>query len=88
MRFARPLIGAAAAAIVAGISAARVSAQALGPQRQFLAVEPYYEYTRVDLGANTGTANANGYGARLWINGAPFHFPLNSAIALFASYTP
>lgn len=88
MRLDRLVIAAAASAALAGLPAGHASAQALGPQRQFLAVEPYYEYTRVDLGTNAGTANANGYGARLWINGAPFHFPLNSSIALFGSYAP
>jgi hypothetical protein len=32
--------------------------------------------------------STNGFGARLWINGAPFHFPGLSAVALFATYSP
>ena len=88
MRLDRMLLAAAASAMFVVIPVATAPAQSLGPQRQFLAVEPYYEYTRVNLGSNAGTANANGYGARLWINGAPFHFPLNSSIALFGSYAP
>jgi hypothetical protein len=81
---------AAAALLGASLGASRAGAQALGPQRQFLAIEPYYEHTRLDVGMNdvSATTSLNGYGARLWINGAPFHFPLNSSIALFMTYAP
>jgi len=79
-----------AASLGMSLGAAPAGAQALGPQRQFLAVEPYYEYTRLDVGMNdaSATANISGVGGRLWINGAPFHFPRNSAIALFMTYAP
>jgi Outer membrane protein beta-barrel domain len=63
-------------------------AQALGPQRQFLAIEPYYERLRFDIGDNLDKATFNGYGGRLWINTEPFHFIPNGSIALFMSYTP
>jgi hypothetical protein len=68
-------------------------AQALGPQRQFLAIEPYYTYTRLDLGGNAHKVNLSGYGARLWINLAPFSGPSPNlvgmgAIALYGSFTP
>lgn len=63
-------------------------AQALGPQRQFLVIEPYYEHTRLDNGPGQAKVSLNGYGARLWINLDPFHFIPNSSIALFTSYTP
>ena len=43
--------------------------------------------TRVSIAA-AGKTDLNGYGARLWINGAPFHFPTNSSIALFLTQTP
>ena len=63
-------------------------AQALGPQRQFLAVEPYYEHTSLDLGSSLSKDQLNGFGARLWINLDPFHFITNSSIALFGSHAP
>ncbi len=62
-----------------------VRAQTLGPQRQFLALEPYYEGLQLPKTAGQASQNVNGYGVRLWINGAPFHFPVNSSIALFVS---
>lgn len=65
-----------------------LGAQALGPQRQFLAIEPYYERTALDFGENVSKRNLNGYGARLWINLDPFHFIPNGSIALFGSYAP
>jgi hypothetical protein len=69
-------------------TAHRAQAQALGPQRQFLAIEPYYERTRLDVGAGSDKQTYNGYGARLWINTDPFHFIPDGSIALFLSYTP
>lgn len=75
-------------AALGALSLARgAGAQALGPQRQFLAIEPYYERTRLDLGGGD-QASFNGYGARLWINTDPFHFIPNGSIALFTSYAP
>ncbi len=68
--------------------ASMASAQALGPQRQFLAVEPYYEWTNFDLGEGLGRETTNGYGARLWVNLDPFHFIPHGSIALFLSRTP
>jgi hypothetical protein len=78
----------AIAALGVAALAPAVHAQALGPQRQFLAIEPYYERTNFDVGEGFDKENTNGYGARLWVNLDPFHFILNSSIALFASYTP
>lgn len=51
---------------------ATVHAQNLGPFRQFLSVDPYYAYEKVDLGASRDRIGVNAYGARLWINTAPF----------------
>ena len=65
-----------------------LGAQALGPQRQFLAIEPYYEHTALDLGTTAATDQLNGFGARLWINLDPFHFIPNSSIAIFGSNAP
>ncbi len=76
-----------AAAIAFSAPLARATAQSLGPQRQFLSVEPYYESTKFD-NAVGGSQFVSGYGGRLWINGAPFHFPRNSSIALFFSVSP
>ena len=63
-------------------------AQALGPQRQFLALEPYYERTNLDVGEGAAREGINGYGGRLWINLDPFHFIPKSSIALYLSHTP
>ena len=68
--------------------AQHAGAQALGPQRQFLAIEPYYERGTFDVGENISKRNTNGYGARLWINLDPFHFIPNGSIALYGSYSP
>ncbi len=76
---------AGAAALFAAFASAH--AQALGPQRQFLALEPYYEYARLDNGSASRTT-LNGYGGRLWINLEPFHFIPHSSIALFTAYAP
>ncbi len=61
-------------------------AQALGPQRQFLAIEPYYEHTQLDVGATVSKQSRDGYGARLWVNLDPFHFIPNGSLALFTSF--
>ena len=84
----RNVIRAAVVAIGAVTLAQPMLAQALGPQRQFLAVEPYYERTQLDVGSTASKVNLNGFGARLWINLDPFHFILNSSIALYASHAP
>ena len=78
-------------ACVMSVSTHIVGAQALGPQRQFLAIEPYYEFTRLDYGsAVTSRSNDNisGVGARLWINLDPFHFIRGGSIALYGSFSP
>jgi len=71
-----------------GALAPAVHAQALGPQRQFLAIEPYYEWTNFDAGQGFDREKTNGYGARLWVNLEPFHFIPHGSIALYTSYTP
>lgn len=76
----------AAAALFAAVS--NVRAQALGPQRQFLAIEPYYEYTRLDNGSGAARTSLSGYGGRLWINLDPFHFIPYGSLALYTSYAP
>ncbi len=63
-------------------------AQALGPQRQFLAIEPYYERSSFDVGDGVSKQKRNGYGGRLWINTDPFHFIPNGSIALFTTFAP
>ena len=84
----RNVIRAALVAVGAVTLAQPVLAQALGPQRQFLAIEPYYERTQLDVGSTSSKEGLNGFGARLWINLDPFHFILNSSIALYASHAP
>lgn len=94
---------AAAALALLGLAlpaASTARAQALGPQRQFLAIEPYYTRFELDTpgsvdenGQSSDRTGVNGYGARLWINLAPFSGPGNnilgrSAIALFYTYAP
>ena len=70
------------------------SGQALGPQRQFGALEPLYAYTSIDAGQGGGNrVNLNGYGGRIWLNLAPFSGPANNLIGkttlgLFALTTP
>ena len=75
-------------ALVALSAPTIATAQALGPQRQFLAIEPFYEHTSLDLGSSRSKDDLNGFGARLWINLDPFHFITNSSIALYGSHTP
>ena len=73
--------------------AGKADAQNLGPYRQFLAIEPYYAHTRLDAGDGVDKVSLNGYGARLWINLAPFAGPHRNliskgAIALFMTRSP
>ncbi len=80
----------ASAALGAPLAA---SAQALGPQRQLLVVEPYYAHIQLDQGKGRGRISLDGYGARLWVNLAPFSGSSpnvigKTALALFAHYTP
>lgn len=84
-RIALTVVGALALTAAAKDS---VRAQALGPQRQFLAVEPYYERTQLDVGSSASKEGMNGFGARLWINLDPFHFIQNSSIAIYGSRAP
>jgi len=75
-----------------GISGNIASGQALGPQRQFGALEPFYAYTSLDIGQGN-RVSLNGYGGRLWLNLAPFSGPANNLIGkttlgLFALTTP
>ena len=90
-RTVRMLAACGVAALVT--SATEVRAQALGPQRQFIAIEPYYARLELDAGKDVSRVSLYGYGARLWINLAPFSGPSpnvvgKGAIALFATYTP
>ena len=84
----RSTFRAALAAFGAVALAHSAGAQALGPQRQFLAVEPYYEHTQLDIGNGRGKDGLNGFGGRLWIYLDPFHFIVNSSIALYGSHAP
>ena len=92
-RRARLVARLALCAGVAVVAPSVVRAQALGPQRQFLAIEPYYARIQFDAAEGGSKVGLNGYGGRLWINLAPFSGPSpnlvgNGAIALFATYTP
>lgn len=74
-------------------SATVLNAQALGPHRQFGALEPLYAYTSIDVGPGGNRVSLNGYGGRLWLNLAPFSGPANNLIGkttlgLFALTTP
>lgn len=87
------LLAGATLALSSGIVAHPANAQILGPQRQFIAIEPIYARTGLDLGGPKGRVWENGYGARLWINTAPFVGPgvgLGSkvGIGLFSIYSP
>lgn len=84
----RHLLALGALALAALSTARPAHAQALGPQRQFLAIEPYYEHTSFDVGENVSKQSRNAYGGRLWINTDPFHFIPNGSIALFTTYAP
>lgn len=75
-------------------AAPRAHAQNLGPFRQFLSVEPYYENTLFDNGASSTSGpryqDLSGVGARLWINAAPFvrsRTLAKSGVALFGETT-
>ena len=76
------------------VGAARPAhAQNLGPFRQFLAIEPYYARTQLDVGSGVPRVSLNGYGGRLWVNLAPFAGPhrnliSHGALAFFATYSP
>ncbi|MDQ6871431.1 MAG: hypothetical protein M3037_05395 [Gemmatimonadota bacterium] len=65
---------------VAGLSGSVAGSQALGPQRQFGALEPFYVYTRLDIGQSLNRVSLNGYGGRIWLNLAPFSGPANNLI--------
>lgn len=75
------------------VSATGARAQNLGPFRQFLAIEPYYARTQLDVGPGVARIGLNGYGGRLWVNLAPFAGPhrnliSHGALAFFATYSP
>lgn len=87
-------LGAAAVATIAIATPSLASAQALGPQRQFLSLEPYYSRMELDnAGTNGGRLGLNGYGGRLWVNFAPFSGPSpnllgHMGLGLFTTYLP
>ncbi len=75
------------------LSSVGASGQALGPQRQFGALEPFYAYTSLDVGRTPNRVSLHGYGGRIWLNLAPFSGPANNLIGkttlgLFALTTP
>ncbi|MGH9420162.1 MAG: hypothetical protein ACRD3J_09320 [Thermoanaerobaculia bacterium] len=77
---------------LAGFATSVASGQALGPHRQFGALEPLYAYTSIDVGGGN-RVSLNGYGGRLWLNLAPFSGPANNLIGkttlgLFVLTTP
>ncbi|MDQ6690188.1 MAG: hypothetical protein M3Z18_06730 [Gemmatimonadota bacterium] len=79
--------------VLGGISGKSATGQALGPQRQFGALEPLYAYTSLDVGPGNNRVSLKGYGGRLWLNLAPFSGPSNNLIGkttlgLFALTTP
>lgn len=78
---------------LAEISGSVANGHALGPQRQFGALEPFYAYTRLDVGQSLSRVSLNGYGGRIWLNLAPFSGSANNLIGrttlgLFALTTP
>ncbi|GAC1468991.1 MAG: hypothetical protein PVSMB1_17610 [Gemmatimonadaceae bacterium] len=85
------VLGAAAFGLLAAPQ--RATAQNLGPFRQFLAVEPYYSYLRLDAGEGQPRLDRSGFGGRLWINAAPFSGASwsvlsTSGIAFFGTHVP
>ncbi len=84
----RRIVQCAMVAMASALLAQAAGAQALGPQRQFLAIEPYYERTQLDVGSALAKDGLNGFGARLWINLDQFHFILNSSLAIYGSHAP
>lgn len=79
-----------AASMLAATSA--LSAQKLTAHRQFLSIEPYYASTWLDAG-DAKREMYSSYGARLWINLAPFSSPATnllgrSTLSLFTTYQP
>ena len=75
----------ALAAVIVPVTA---GAQRLTAHRQFLAVEPYYSRLWLDAGANTSRIGLNAYGARLWVNMAPFGASRHLGLGLFTTYAP
>ena len=74
-------------------SAFSLHAQKLTAHRQFLSLEPYYASTWMDSGGGANREMFSGYGARLWINLAPFSGPPTnligrSTLSLFTTYQP
>ncbi len=75
------------------LSSVGANGQALGPQRQFGALEPLYVYTSLDVGRSPNRVSLHGYGGRIWLNLAPFSGPANNLIGkttlgLFALTAP
>lgn len=74
-------------------AATALPAQKLTAHRQFLSIEPYYASTWLDVGENANREMYSAYGARLWINLAPFSGPATnllgrSTLSLFTTYQP
>ncbi|MGI8402346.1 MAG: hypothetical protein ACR2NS_12190 [Gemmatimonadaceae bacterium] len=65
---------------LAVIATSTAAGQALGPHRQFGALEPLYAYTSLDVGPGGNRVSLQGYGGRLWLNLAPFSGPANNLI--------
>lgn len=74
------------------IGASNASAQKLGPQRQFLSIDAFYDRLQLDAGEGRSRIGIDGYGARLWINAAPFAGPSSvlgkTSIGLYYSRNP
>ena len=86
-------LGSIALAALSVAVPADAGAQALGPQRQFLSLEPYYSRMQLDNGDGSTRTGVNGYGGRLWVNLAPFSGPSpnvlgHMGLALFTTYYP
>ncbi len=82
-----------AVALAALLLAGReVSAQKLGPQRQFLSIDAFYDRLQLDAGEGRSRVGIDGFGARLWINAAPFAGPSaflgKTAVGLYFSRNP
>lgn len=92
MPICRQVVMRAAMALALLLAAVPLSAQNLGPFRQFLALEGSYQRLELDAGDGNDRLGLDGYGTRLWINLAPFSGPRpnlidKTAIALAYSST-
>lgn len=74
------------------LGSTKASAQKLGPERQFLSIDAFYDRVQLDAGEGRSRIGIDGFGTRLWINAAPFAGPTSflgkTAIGLYFSRNP